>query len=106
MTTGNAYRVQPVGLDLADHRSLTSNDNCDRGVHVCLSLEELAGAVNGWCDQHYTPEVITIECDRSDVRDNGDFEGFGLVGNRGVITGRRAYNSWGEFADACRESGL
>jgi len=101
-----AYRVQPVGLDLADHRSLTSNDELDRGVHVCLSLEELAGAVNGWCRQGYTPEVITIGCDRQDIRDNGDYEGFVLVGNRGTIINRTEYRSWGEFADACREYAL
>lgn len=101
-----AYRVQPVGRDLADHRSTTSNDNLDRGVHVCLSLEELAGAVNGWCDQAYTPEVITIACDDSDIQDNGDYEGFVLVGNRGTIVSRKAYASWDEFSDACREYAL
>jgi hypothetical protein len=56
------YRVQPVGLDLANHKSETSNGESDCGVHVFLSLEELQGAVNGWCSQDYTPEIFADLC--------------------------------------------
>lgn len=102
MATRTVYRVQPVGLDI-DHQSLTSNDTLDCGVHVCCSLEELAGCVNGWCRQQYIPEVIAIECDAADVRDNGDYEGFVLRGNRGVITKRTRYENWDTFAALCRD---
>lgn len=97
------YRVQPQGLDLGSHKSETSNGELDRGVHVFCSLEELQGAVNGWCQQDYTPEVVVIECDSKDVRENGDYEGSVLVGNRGEIVKRIPFPSWDEFADLCRE---
>jgi len=96
------YRVQPIGLDLDSHRSETSNGELDRGVHVCHSIEELQGAVNGWCSQDYVPEVVVIQCSENDVQENGDYEGSVLVGNNGEIVNRVRFESWAEFADLCR----
>jgi hypothetical protein len=97
------YRVQPKGLELGSHRSETSCGDLDRGVHVCYSLEELQGAVNGWCEQDYTPEIVVIECDRKDVRENGDYEGSVLVGNAGKIVARKPFDCWASLAEACRD---
>jgi hypothetical protein len=97
------YRVQPVGLELGNHRSETSNENLDCGVHVFYGLEELQGAVNGWCKQDYVPEIVTIACEAKDVRENGDYEGSVLVANRGAIVARKAFQSWDAFAEACRD---
>ena len=97
------YRVQPKGMDLGSHKSETSNGELDRGVHVCFSLEELQGAVNGWCSQDYVPEIVVIECEEKDVRENGDYEGSVLVGNKGKIVNRVSFGSWDEFADLCRD---
>lgn len=96
------YRVQPIGMDLGDHRSETSEGNQDQGVHVFTCLRSLQHGVNGWCRADYTPEVVVIECRETDLRDNGDFEGFVLVGNRGRIVARRPFASWTEFASYCR----
>ena len=97
-----AYRVQPKGFDLGDHKSETSNGEPDLGVHVFSSTEELQGAVNGWCDQDYVPEIVVIDCEEKDVRENGDYEGSVLVGNRGKIVKRISFGSWNDLADLCR----
>lgn len=106
MATREVYRIQPVGLELGGHRSTTSNDNLDCGVHVCCSLEEMAGAVNGWCKQDYVPELVVIECEDKDVQDNGDYEGFVLKGNRGQIVRRVAFSSWDELVNCCKSYSL
>lgn len=95
MITTTCYRVQPKGLDLGDHRSQTSNDNADRGCHVFGCLSELCGGVQGWCDTDWAPEIVEIECDEENLGDNGDYEGYVLVGNRGTITKRRAFGTFG-----------
>jgi len=97
------YRVQPVGLDLGQHRSETSNGNLASGVHVFSSIEELQSGVNGWCEQDCVPEICVIDCEPTDVRENGDYEGSELVANRGKIVGRVAFASWGDFANLCRD---
>ena len=105
-TKVKVYRVQPVGLELSSHRSETSIGELDRGVHVCHCVEELQGAVNGWCRQDYVPEVVVIECDERDVRENGDYEGSVLIGNRGRIVNRVSFASWDTFSEVCRGYGL
>lgn len=97
------YRVQPAGLDLGSHRSETSNGNADRGVHVMQSREQVLSAINGWCRQDYRPEIVTIECESSDVRDNGDYEGWVLVGNRGKIVARETFADWSAIARVARD---
>lgn len=88
------YRVQPIGLELAAHRSQTSNDNADRGVHVFGSVSELCGGVQGWCAVAWQPEIVEIECDSLSLADNGDYEGYVLVANKGAIVGRRSFADW------------
>lgn len=92
MTT--CYRVQPIGMDLGDHRSQTSNDNADRGCHVFGSVSELCGGVQGWMRQPWKPEIVEIECDRKALADNEDYEGFVLVGNKGTISRRKSFGNW------------
>ena len=88
----NVYRVQPQGLGL-DHRSETSNGNLAAGVHVFGSLEQLTVGVLGWCRTQIgeTPEIVTIECEASDLRENGDYEGDLLVSGRGAIVHRQPF---------------
>jgi hypothetical protein len=102
-TKTTCYRVQPAGLDLADHRSETSNDEPDRGVHVFGCLPELCSGVHGWCRQDWQPEVVEIECDRKALADNGDYEGMVLVGNRGKIVRRRAFADWDSLIEWSRD---
>jgi hypothetical protein len=86
------YRIQPAGLELGDHCSETSNGNPDRGVHVCQTIEQIQAAVRGWCKWSGSrPELVEIECDAGDVRDNGDYEGWVLIGNRGTIVSRKSF---------------
>lgn len=94
MPTQTCYRVQPIGLEIAGHRSETSNDELANGVHVFGCLQELCGGVRGWCSQQWAPEIIEITCDSRDLRDNGDFEGFLLRGSRGEITTRKSFADW------------
>lgn len=103
MATETVYRVQPVGMELGDHRSETSNDDLDRGVHVFSNLDALWHGVYGWCSQDWAPEIVEIECDIRSLSENGDYEGLVLVGNRGRIVKRTAFGSWDEFADKARE---
>lgn len=97
-----AYRIQPAGLEIGAHRSLTSNETYDRGVHVFCTLGEVCCAVSGWVDESWQPEIVVIECQDRDVRDNGDYEGFVLLNNRGVITHRKSFPSWLALRTWCR----
>jgi hypothetical protein len=89
--------VQPKGLELGKHRSQCSDDSVDRGVHVFGSLSELCGGVQGWLEANWTPEVIEIECDENALADNGDYEGYVLLGNRGEITNRKSFKNWSDL---------
>jgi len=88
------YRVQPAGLKLGKHRSETSAGNLDHGVHVFGSLEELYNAVRGWVSEESTPEIVTIQTTNEYVEDNGDYEGYVLIGNKGKIVERRTFADW------------
>lgn len=99
MAKHTCYRVQPVGQELGQHRSETSNGELDRGVHVFGCLSALGGGVRGWCNPGWQPEVVAIECDLADLRDNGDYEGFVLVGNRGIIVERITFPTWEALLD-------
>lgn len=94
MAKTTCYRVQPIGLELDDHRSQTSNDNADRGVHVFGSLSELCGGVQGWFAESWRPEIVEIECDSKSLTDNGDYEGYVLLDNRGKIVRRKSFATW------------
>lgn len=94
MATTTCYRVQPTGMELGSHRSLTSNDNLDRGVHVFGTVSELGGGVLGWTEQDWRPEVVEVECDEKALLDNGDYEGYVLLGNRGTIVRRKSFENW------------
>jgi hypothetical protein len=87
------YRVQPIGMELGSHRSQTSNDNADRGVHVFGSVSELTGGVQGWGHGtiEWQPEIVEIECEMRSLADNGDCEGYVLLGNKGTIINRKQF---------------
>lgn len=97
------YRVQPVGLELAAHRSQTSNDNSDRGVHVFGSISELCGGVRGWLKESWQPEIVEIECESQSLADNGDYEGYVLAGNKGAIVARKSFADWGALVEWARD---
>lgn len=93
------YRIQPIGLEIKKHHSETSNGNQDRGVHVFGSLSELCGGVAGWMCQDWAPEIVQIQCESRSLADNGDYEGYVLVNNRGSIVNRKAFDSWDALLD-------
>lgn len=105
MAKTTCYRVQPIGMELADHRSQTSNDNADRGVHVFGSVSELTGGVQGWGHGaiDWQPEIVEIECDMKSLADNGDCEGYVLVGNKGTIVSRRSFADWDALVEWTRD---
>lgn len=102
-TKTTCYRVQPIGMDLGDHRSQTSNDEADRGCHVFGSVSELSGGVLGWVKQSWKPEIVEIECDSKALADNGDYEGYVLVGNRGTIIRRKSFKNWAALVAWCKQ---
>lgn len=98
------YRVQPAGLDLGEFQTTTSNDNLANGVHVFGCMSELKGGVCGWSGKDWAPEIVTIECDSKDLRDNGDYEGYLLYKNRGQIIARQAFASWAALIEWAEET--
>lgn len=83
------YRVQPIGADLHGVETETSNGNPAGGVHVFASIGELV-ACEGWLTR-YGIELAEIECERSDLRPTGDYEGDTLKKGRGRIVRRRSF---------------
>lgn len=101
------FRIQPIGKEIANHRSQTSNDEADRGCHVFGSVSELCGGVQGWVKQSWKPEIVEIACEQSALADSGDYEGYVLVQNRGTITRRKSFENWKAliaWAKDCPES--
>jgi hypothetical protein len=96
-TMALVYRIQPAGLGIAGHRSLTSCGDLAEGVHVFGSLAEAARAVRGWVadeDGMPTPELVTITCAADDLEDNEDYEGLLLVEAAGEIVHRHTFADW------------
>ncbi len=87
------YRVQPKGNGIDGWKSETSNDAQDLGPHVFGSVSELANGVQSWVDQDWQPEVIEIECNAKALHDNGDYEGYVLVG-KGEVIHRKSFKNW------------
>jgi len=92
------YRIQPIGADLHAVETLTSNDKPANGVHVFGSRGEVA-LCQFWCAPEYRNgcELVTIECEKSDLRDSGDAEGYTLKTGRGRIARRDRFNSLSEI---------
>lgn len=88
------YRIQPAGCDIAGHYSECSSGDLDCGVHVFLSLAELAQGVRGWMGDDTQPELLTITCEEADLEDNEDYEGMTLVDGAGAIIARQAFADW------------
>ena len=99
MARTTVYRVQPAGLGL-DHQTETSEGNLANGVHVFGSISELIGGVLGWLAPDYTPEILAIRCDASDLR---DYEGYTLPRGRGRIAHRRKFADWKELYWTARD---
>ena len=78
------YRVQPAGLGLAGHYSLTSNDELADGIHVHNNLYA-AVHPDGWLEQ-YGDELVVISAGR--FWDNHDVEGVCVNPNEAVILAR------------------
>ena len=98
----NVYRIQPQNAELHGIETETSNGEAAGGVHVFESIAEIYGC-REWCNETKV-EVVTIECEKSDLRRNGDYEGALLLCGRGLIVSRkkfkdtRAVAAWAEKA--------
>ena len=87
------YRVQPKDKSIDGWKSLTSNDEHDLGPHVFGSVSELAHGVQWWGREKGQFEILEIECDTKALRDNGDVEGYVLVG-KGTVVSRKLFKTW------------
>lgn len=103
MSSTLVYRVQPVGLEIRGHRSLTSNDNLDAGPHVFGTIEEAKGGVRGWCSQSGKWELLEIECSAKGIRDNGDYEGYVLTDKNAKIINRQILGNWKQVKEWASE---
>jgi hypothetical protein len=90
MTT-RYYRIQPAGLELSGHRSLSSNDETPFGVDV-FELPWQAAFPEGPLDS-YGDEVVVIETDE-DCWDNGDAEGCRIDPEGAWIVARFPVAKW------------
>jgi hypothetical protein len=97
MPVTTVYRIQPTGLEIAGHQSECSDGSLDAGVHVFLSLADLAQGVRGWVADDTQPELLTILCDDDDLEDNEDYEGMTLLDGAGTIVERRTFGDWDEL---------
>ena len=100
------YRVQPAGLGIRKHRTESSNGELVKGCHVFCSLPELVGAVPGWCECPWTPEIVTIRCSNKNVVGNHDYEGDLLLRSKGKIVARRKFKNWRKQVNWCKRKSL
>lgn len=84
------YRVQPIDAVLHGVQTETSNGQQAGGVHVFESIDQLAHAILHWAPV-VDIEIATIECLKSDLRDNHDYEGWLLPVGRGRIVARQPF---------------
>ncbi len=93
----HVYRIQPINAELHAIQTTTSNDELAGGVHVFPTLEEVYGC-REWCEEFLEGrELVTIECDKRDLKPNGDYEGVTLKAGRGEIVARREVGDAEEF---------
>lgn len=86
----HVYRIQPINAELHAIQTTTSNDELAGGVHVFESIPELYGC-REWRNEAGV-EVVTIECEKKDLKRNGDYEGATLKAGRGSIVSRRQFD--------------
>jgi hypothetical protein len=89
MATYHVYRIQPQGAELHGIETETSNGELAGGVHVFESIAEIQ-ACREWLTEKKV-ELVTIACQESDLRQNGDYEGTLLLKGRGEIVKRQKF---------------
>jgi hypothetical protein len=90
------YRVQPPGVELHAIETETSAGNPAGGVHVFTEIGQVEAAI-GWITR-LDVELAEIECERRDLRPNGDYEGDLLIAGRGRIVRRHRFRDTGRVA--------
>lgn len=101
------YRVQPQNADLHGIETIDSNEEFAGGVHVCESIQELRLLNEGPNERNV--EIVTVECEKRDLKPNGDYQGVTLKAGRGRIVSRQAFDSindvieWIDETAGCRE---
>lgn len=93
------YRIQPQNAELHGVETETSNGNLAGGVHVFRTLEETHAAITGGWRPMTGIELVSISCEKRDVRSNGDYEGDLLLAGRGQITERKAFGDLKEVKE-------
>ena len=88
------YRVQPAGLGIAGHRSLTSNDETPFGVDVFDDADSVRHS-DTWRGRNDTDEVVVI-ASSDEPWDNGDIEGVRLDPDTAEILARVPVARWAE----------
>ena len=94
------FRIQPQNADLHGIKTETSNGDSAGGVHVFETISEVY-ACREWLNEKNV-ELVTIECEPNDLRENCDYEGALLLKGRGKITSRKkfkdtkAISAWAE----------
>lgn len=78
------YRIQPQDAELHGIETETSNEELAGGVHVFESIPEVYGCREWHNDENV--ELVEIECERKDLKANGDYEGVTLRKGCGKIT--------------------
>ena len=86
------YRVQPVGLGIAGHRSLTSNDETPYGIDVFNDADQLTRSET-WTAVSDGDEVLVI-WSADDTWENGDVEGVRLDPETAEILARIPVATW------------
>lgn len=93
----NVYRIQPIGSELHGIETTTSNDELAGGVHVFESVAEIYGC-REWRNATNV-ELVTISCERRELKANGDYEGVTLKKGKGQIIDRKAFSDLQSIVD-------
>ena len=93
---GYVWRVQPIGSNLHDVKSMDSNDEEIIGVFVFETLNEVAAI--DWMDQKDV-ELVKIKIDKGDLFKTYDQEGVGLKSGKGEIVARKPFESVRDVRD-------
>lgn len=96
------YRIQPVGLGISGHRSLTSADETPYGIDVFTDAADVAGS-DSWRARNPDDEVVVIESD-DEGWDNEDVEGWRIDPEVATIVQRVSLDDWEAYAESLLET--
>lgn len=91
------FRLQPAGLGLSGHRSLTSNDETPYGIDVFLYAHNVIGS-DTWAARDVNDEILVLESEEEGW-DNEDAEGWRLDPETATIVARVPVTEWPEYVD-------